>query len=77
MKFDLEDCIKDSFDDTMKTHMESDNYKEEGWEINKLYFELRNILSVLAGDIKHKNLTLEKKETDHGYIHPKNYNKHD
>ena len=46
MNYDLTDCIKDSFDDTMKTHMESDNYKEEGWEINKLYFELRNILDI-------------------------------
>lgn len=46
MKYDLEDCIKDSFDDTMGTYMESDNYKAEGWEINKLYFELRNILGI-------------------------------
>ena len=46
MNYDLTDCIKDSFDDTMKTHMESDNYKEEGWEINNLYFELRNILDI-------------------------------
>lgn len=46
MNYDLTDCIKDSFDDTMKTHMESDNYKQECWEINQLYFDLYKILDI-------------------------------
>ena len=46
MNYDLADCIKDSFDDTMKTHLESDDYKQESWEINQIYFDLYNILDI-------------------------------
>ena len=46
MNYDLTDCIKDSFDDTMKTHLESDDYKQESWEINQIYFDLYNILDI-------------------------------
>lgn len=45
MTCDLENCIKDSFDDTMKDCLESDEYKQETWEFNTMYFELRRKLS--------------------------------
>ena len=38
----------------------------------EIYFELKDILSVLADDIKHNTLTFEKKENAHSYQHPKN-----
>ena len=38
----------------------------------EIYFELKDILSVLADDIKHNTLTFEKKENTHSYQHPKN-----
>lgn len=41
--------------------------------IEKLYFKLCNMISVIADDIKHKNVSFKTKEADHGYIHPKNY----
>lgn len=44
MQYDLENCIKDSYDDTMKTYLESDSTKEAAWEFNKMYFKLRNRL---------------------------------
>ncbi len=39
-----------------------------------LYFDLRDMLSVLVGDLKHRSLTFEKKEAAHGYQHPRNLN---
>lgn len=44
-------------------------------EVKDLYFELRDILAVVAEDIKHKSLTFEKAEASHSYQHPKNLNK--
>ena len=44
-------------------------------EMEKLYFELRDILAVLADDIKHEALSFEKAEATHSYQHPKNLNK--
>lgn len=38
----------------------------------EIYFELKDILSVLIDDIKHNTLTFEKKENTHSYQHPKN-----
>lgn len=44
-------------------------------DMEKLYFELRDILAVLADDIKHEALSFEKAEATHSYQHPKNLNK--
>ena len=44
-------------------------------DMEKLYFELRDILAVLADDIKHEALSFEKAEAAHSYQHPKNLNK--
>ena len=41
----------------------------------ELYFELRDILTVLTGDIKHAGLTFEATAPSHNYEHPKNLNK--
>ena len=43
-------------------------------EMEELYFELRDILAVVADDIKHEKLTFAKKEATHSYQHPKNLN---
>ena len=43
-------------------------------DMEKLYFELRDILAVLADDIKHEPLTFKKAEASHSYQHPKNLN---
>ena len=43
-------------------------------EMEELYFELREILAVVADDIKHEKLTFAKKEATHSYQHPKNLN---
>ena len=40
-----------------------------------LYFELRDIINVIADDLKHKEVTYEKKETSHPFQHPRNLNK--
>lgn len=39
-----------------------------------LYFDLRDILETMADDLKHKNLTFEKKEATSNYQHPVNLN---
>ncbi len=39
-----------------------------------LYFELRDILATVTGDIKHSTLSYEAIEADHCYEHPKNLN---
>ena len=44
-------------------------------DVEKLYFELRDILAVIADDLKHESLTFEKAEATHSYQHPKNLNK--
>ena len=44
-------------------------------DTEKIYFELRDILAVLADDIKHEALSFEKTEASHSYQHPKNLNK--
>lgn len=41
----------------------------------ELYFELRDILTVLSGDIKHAALSFSTIEATHSYEHPKNLNK--
>ncbi len=43
-------------------------------ELETIYFELRDILAVIADDIKHEALTFEKMEATHSYQHPKNLN---
>lgn len=42
--------------------------------IETLYFELRNMLAVVADDIKHKPLSFNKLEAKHSYQHPRNLN---
>lgn len=42
--------------------------------VEKLYFELRDMLAVLAGDIKHTTVSFQKKEATHSYQHLKNLN---
>ena len=44
-------------------------------EMADLYFELRDILAVIADDIKHEGLKFEKAEASHSWQHPKNLNK--
>ena len=41
-------------------------------DIKDIYLELRDILAVLASDIKHKELTYKKAECSHSYEHPVN-----
>ena len=43
-------------------------------DMEKLYFELRDVLAVLADDIKHEALSFEKAQATHSYQHPKNLN---
>ena len=43
-------------------------------EVKELYFKLRDILAVLADDLKHKSLSFEVAEPKQGYIHPVNFN---
>ncbi len=43
-------------------------------EVKELYFKLRDILAVLADDLKHKSLSFEASEPKQGYIHPVNCN---
>ncbi len=43
-------------------------------EMETLYFELRDILAVVADDLKHEALTFKAKEATHSYQHPKNLN---
>ncbi len=40
----------------------------------KLYLRLRDMIAVLADDIKHKPVTFEKREAAHSWQHPKNLN---
>ncbi len=42
--------------------------------VEKLYFELRDMVAVLVDDIKHTRITLSKKEASHSYQHLKNLN---
>ena len=39
-----------------------------------LYFDLRDMLTVLVGDLKHREISFEKKDTAHAYEHPRNLN---
>ncbi len=43
-------------------------------ELEKLYFELRDILAVITDDLKHKTLSFVKVEPTHSYEHPVNLN---
>ncbi|MCH5192107.1 MAG: phenylalanine--tRNA ligase subunit beta [Oscillospiraceae bacterium] len=43
--------------------------------LEALYFELRDMLAVIADDIKHKSLSFEAAEATHSYEHPRNLNK--
>jgi len=45
MNYDLEGCIKDSFDNTMQDYLESTAREEETFEFNKMYFAFRNTLT--------------------------------
>ena len=40
-----------------------------------LYFDLKNILDVIASDLKHKRLAFAPKKAAHSYQHPRNLNK--
>ncbi len=40
----------------------------------QIYFKLRDVLAVIADELKHKPLTYEKAEASHSYQHPKNLN---
>ncbi|MBQ7915859.1 MAG: phenylalanine--tRNA ligase subunit beta, partial [Firmicutes bacterium] len=42
--------------------------------VETLYFELRDMLAVMADDIKHEGLSFAKKEATHSYQHLKNLN---
>ncbi len=44
-------------------------------DMEKLYFRLRDILAVMADELKHQPLTFVKAEASHSYQHPKNLNK--
>ena len=43
-------------------------------ETEELYYELLGVVSVLADDIKHEEISFDKKEASHNYQHPKNLN---
>ena len=43
-------------------------------DMETLYFELRDILAVIADEIKHETLTFAKADATHSYQHPKNLN---
>ena len=43
-------------------------------DLETIYFELRDILAVIADDLKHEALSFNKKEATHSYQHPKNLN---
>jgi len=43
-------------------------------EMEQLYFELRDVIAIIADDLKHESLTFEKLEATHSYQHPKNLN---
>lgn len=42
--------------------------------VEKLYFELRDILAAVTDDIKHKSLSYKAVEAQHSYEHPRNLN---
>lgn len=42
--------------------------------VEKLYFELRDMLAVISDDIKHKSLCCTPVEAQHSYEHPRNLN---
>lgn len=42
---DLKECIKDAFDEIMDDYLHSEEYKQERWEINKMFYDLRSELS--------------------------------
>ncbi len=42
--------------------------------MEELYFKLRDILAVIADDVKHQPLSFEKVSATHSYEHPKNLN---
>ncbi len=43
-------------------------------DMEKLYFELRDIMAVVCDDLKHRSLSFEKAEASKSYQHPKNLN---
>jgi len=43
-------------------------------DMETIYFKLRDILAVLADDIKHEKISFKAKEKSHSYEHPKNLN---
>jgi len=43
-------------------------------DTEKIYFELRDALCVIADDLKHETLSFVKKDASHTYQHPKNLN---
>ena len=43
-------------------------------DIKTLYLELRDMLAIIAGDLKHKTLSYKATETAHAYEHPVNLN---
>ena len=43
-------------------------------EMEKIYFELRDVLAVVLDDLKHTAISFKKKEASHSYQHPKNLN---
>ena len=42
--------------------------------VEEVYMELRNMLAVIADDIKHTDISFEKIEATHSYQHPRNLN---
>lgn len=42
--------------------------------LEKLYVELRDMIAVIVGDLRHKSLTYKTMEATHSYQHPKNLN---
>ena len=48
---------------------------DKSGDAEKLYMKLVDILAVMLDETKHDEITFEQTEADHGYVHPKNYNK--
>ncbi len=43
-------------------------------DMEKIYFELRDVLAVVLDDLKHTAISFKKKDASHSYQHPKNLN---
>ena len=48
---------------------------DKAGDVEALYMKLVNMLAVMIDETRHDEITFAPTEADHGYVHPKNYNK--